>query len=308
MSLNIETAARMACENVGINFKPFPMDGVFRVVDAIDGKKSNGAGRIKFFADGQGGIVSNWKSGQTQSFFLNRAGEPTPQAELERIKREQQRRAAEQLKNYDRAAHRAVGNWQKAKPAPVYHPYLFIEKKIKPHAARVGIWQRTIQDEQGKHQKLNIENSLILPMYNAAGKIRSLQAIFPEKHPLLGRNKDFLPGGQVAGLFWWIGPKSDKVLICEGFATAATLHEETANRVYMAFTANNLMAVGLIVREKLPDAEIVLCADNDATAGNPGLTKATAAAEAIGASLAVPPIAADFNDYSIFLRDAGNGQ
>jgi putative DNA primase/helicase len=253
-------------------------------------------------------VAFNFKTGQKQPFFVNgKQGEPTPPAELERIKREQQRRAAEQLKNYNRAARRAVGIWQKDKPAPVDHPYL-ITKQIKPHGARLGTWQRTISDEQGKHQTLNIENVLILPAYNAAGKIRSLQAIFPEMHPLLGRNKDFLPGGQVAGLFWWIGPKSDKVLVCEGFATAATLHEETANRVYMAFTANNLMAVGLIVREKLPNAEIVLCGDNDAaTAGNPGLTKATAAAEAIGASLAVPPIAGDFNDYSIFLRDAGNG-
>ena len=156
-------------------------------------------------------------------------------------RQEQQRRAAETLKGYDRAARRAVAIWQAAKPAPVDHPYL-ITKQIKPHGARLGSWQRTIQDEAGKHQKLIIENSLILPMYNADGKIRSLQAIFPEKHPLLGRNKDFLPGGQVAGLFWWIGPKTDKVLICEGFATAATLHEETANRVYMAFTANNRLS------------------------------------------------------------------
>lgn len=141
-------------------------------------------------------------------------------------------------------------------------------------------------------------------MFNAAGKIRSLQAIFPDKHPLLGRNKDFLPAGQVAGLFWWLGPKTEKVLIAEGFATAATLHDETSHRVYMAFTANNLMAVGHIIREKLPDAEIVFCADNDTnTAGNLGLTKATAAAQAIGASLAVPPISGDFNDYLFFFRE-----
>ena len=110
----------------------------------------------------------------------------------------------------------------------------------------------------------------------------------------------------MAGLFWWIGPKTDKVLICEGFATAATLQEETGNRVYMAFTANNLMAVGRIVREKLPDAEIVFCADNDTTAGNPGLTKATAAAQAIGASVAVPPISGDFNDYAILMKAVAN--
>lgn len=235
-------------------------------------------------------------------------GKPTPPEELERIKREQQRRAAETLKSQDRAARRAVVELRTTQPAPPDYPYL-IKKQIQPHDARVGTWTRTIPDDYGKHQTLIIENSLLLPMLNADGEIRSLQAIFPEKHPLLGRNKDFLPGGQVAGLFWWLGPKTKKVQICEGFATAATLYEETGNRVYMAFTANNLMAVGLIIRENLPDAEIIFCADNDtATAGNPGLTKATAAAEAIGASLAVPPISGDFNDYSIFLREAGNGK
>lgn len=119
-TLNIDEAAMYSCLSVSYlykltstqqipHFKPrgkiiyfdrseldeWLRDGVFHVVDAIDGKKSNGADRIKFFADGQGGIVSNWKSGQTPSFFLNGAGEPTPPAELERIKREQQRRAAE---------------------------------------------------------------------------------------------------------------------------------------------------------------------------------------------------------------------
>jgi putative DNA primase/helicase len=304
---SIEDAAISACESVGVHYKPFPACDKFHVVDATEGKKGNGAGRLKFFSDGQGGIAFNFKTGQKQPFFINgKPGQPTPPEELERIKREQQRRAAETLKGYDRAARRALAIWQAAKPAPADHLYL-IAKQIKPHGARLGSWQRTIEDENGKRQKLIIENALILPMYNADGKIRSLQAIFPEKHPLLGRNKDFLPGGQIAGLFWWIGPKTGKVLICEGFATAATLHEETGNRVYMAFTANNLMAVGRIIREKLPDAEIVFCADNDTTtAGNPGLTKATAAAQAIGASVAVPPISGDFNDYAILMKAVAN--
>lgn len=113
-----------------------------------------------------------------------------------------------------------------------------------------------------------------------------------------------MPGGGLAGLFWWIGAKTEKVLIAEGYATAATLHEESGYRVYMAFTANNLMTVGRIVSAKLPAAELVFCADNDTkTPGNPGLTKATEAAEAIGGSVTAPPIHGDFNDYAIYLRD-----
>jgi len=309
MSVNsIEAAAISACATVGITYRAFPPDGLFHVVDAVDGKPRNGAGRIKFFADAQGGIACNWKTAHTQAFFVNgTATAKLDPAELERIKREQQKRESEKLKGYDRAAVKAVQIWNAATPAPVDHPYL-TAKKIKPHGARLASWERTIIDDDGKRQKLIIDNCLIIPLFNAAGQIRSLQAIFPDKHPLLDRNKDFLPFGQLAGLIWWIGGKSETVLICEGFATAATLHEETNHRVYMAFTANNLLAVAKTVLEKLPDAEIVVCADNDVnTKGNPGLSKATAAAEAVGGSVAVPPIAGDFNDYAISLKAVANG-
>jgi len=310
MSNSIEAAAMSACATVGIVYKAFPHDGLFHVVDAIDGKPRNGAGRVKFFADGQGGIACNWKTAHTQAFFVNgTATAKLDPAELERIKREQQKREAEKLKGYDRAALKAVQIWNKSAPAPVDHPYL-VAKQIKPHSARLASWERTIIDDDGKRQKLIIDNCLIIPLFNAAGQIRSLQAIFPDTHPLLDRNKDFLPFGQLAGLFWWLGPKSEIVLICEGFATAATLHEETNHRVHMAFTANNLLAVAKTVREKLPDAEIVVCADNDVNTqgGNPGLSKATAAAEAVGGSVAVPPIAGDFNDYAISLKAVSDEQ
>lgn len=309
MSNSIEAAAMSACATVGIAYKAFPPDGLFHVVDAIDGKPRNGAGRIKFFTDGQGGIASNWKTAHTQAFFVNgTATAKLDPAELERIKREQQKRESEKLKGYDRAALKAVQIWNKAAPAPVEHPYL-ITKHIKPHGARLASWERTIIDDNGKRQKLVIDNCLIIPLFNAAGQIRSLQAIFPDSHKLLDRNKDFLPFGQLAGLLWWIGSKSDTVLVCEGFATGCTLHEETSHRVYMAFTANNLLAVAKTVREKLPDAEIVVCADNDVnTQGNPGLSKATAAAEAVGGSVAVPPIAGDFNDYAISLKAVSDEQ
>ncbi len=309
---SIESAALSACETVGISYKPFPLDGQFHVVDAVEGKPNNGAGRIKFFADGQGGIACNWKTAHTQAFFISgsTAAKQDP-AELERIKKEQGKRAAKQQQGYDLAALKAVQIWDKDAAAPAEHPYL-VAKQIKPHGARLANWERTIVDDSGNRQKLLVENSLILPLCNAAGQVRSLQAIFPERHPLLNRNKDFLPGGQLAGLFWWVGGKSETVLICEGFATAATLHETTGHRVYMAFTANNLLAVAQIVRQKLPNAEIILAADNDTETtggGNPGLTKATAAAEAVSGSVIVPPIPnADFNDYAIFLKGQCNDQ
>lgn len=284
--------------------------GVFMVVDTEDGRRGNGAGRIKIFADGKGGIVQNWKTGAKGSFFLNAEGQTAAlsDAERQRIERERRKRQAEEAARMDRAARRALSVWQSATPAPTHHPYL-LAKQIKPHGSRVATWKRVITDAAGNKQTVVIENSLLIPMLDGVGKIRSLQAIFPAKHPLFGnRNKDFLPGGGLAGLFGWIGPRTETVIICEGFATAATLHEQTGSRVYLAFTANNLLAVGRIVREKLPDAAIVFAADNDSeTAGNPGLTKATEAAAAVRGSVIVPPIPdADFNDYQAFLNGGGH--
>lgn len=305
MSQHIEDACQVACLALGVQFKSVPSDGRFHTADLLDDHRGKNDGRIKVFQDQQGGIVWNHKSGQQQTFFVNnKAGEPLPALDRKRIEREQRKRQAEQSARQDKAARRAVAIWQAAKAAPENHPYL-IRKQVKPHALRVGQWKRVVTDNDD-HKTLIIENALLLPLFDANGTIRSLQAIFPEKHPLLDRDKDFLPSGGLVGLFWWIGAKSETVLICEGFATAASLHEDTGYRVYMAFTANNLLAVGRIVRDKLPNTEIIFCADNDKSIGNPGLTKATEAAANVGGSVAVPPIYGDFNDYAISLNGVAN--
>lgn len=300
---SIEEACRCACESTGVDFKHVPHDGQFHTADLADDHKGKNDGRIKIFSDRQGGIVWNHKSGEQQTFFINRkSGEPMPTVDREHIKHEQQRRQLDQQAKQDKAASKAQAIWQTLTPAPANHPYL-VRKQIKAHGARVGSWTRSIKDDNDKYQKIIIENCLILPLYNETGVLRSLQAIFPEHNPVLDRGKDFMPGGGLAGLFWWIGAKTEKVLISEGYATAGTLHEDTGYRVYMAFTANNLLAVGRIVRAKLPNAEIIFCADNDTkTPGNPGLTKATEAAEAVDGRVAEPPIQGDFNDYAIYLK------
>lgn len=306
---SIEQACRAACESIGVDYKSVPADGVFHVADLTNDHRGRCDARIKIFPDRQGGIACNWKTNEQRSFFVNNnrdSHEPISAVERERIQAEQQRRQAEQQVRQDKAARKAAALWQAAKPAPEDHPYL-VRKQVKAHGLRVGTWQRAIQDEQGQWRQISIENALLVPMFDQTGVIRSLQAIFAEKHPILDRDKDFLPGGGRGGLFGWIGPRTDKVLIAEGFATAASLHEESGYRVYMAFAANNMMAVGLIVQEKLPDAGIVFCADNDTqTPGNPGLTRATDAAQVVGGSVAVPPIQGDFNDYAIYLKGLDN--
>ncbi len=306
-SLHIDDACRLACEQIGVDYQPVAADGNWHVANLSDDYKGKNDARIKLFPDRQGGIVWNHKSGERQTFFINRMqSEAVSPEERARIEGEKRRREAELLQRHNKAAKRAKSLWDNASPAPASHPYL-VRKHVRPHGLRVATWERLIQQPDRKHCKRVVENALLVPLYNAVGELRSLQAIFPETCPALGRDKDMLAGGGLAGLFWWLGAKSDTVLIGEGFATCATLHEETRHRVYIAFTANNLLAVGELLREKLPDAELIFCADNDAnTPGNPGLTKATEAAQAVGGKVAVPPVPGDFNDYAVFLNGLGH--
>ena len=79
------------------------------------------------------------------------------------------------------------------------------------------------------------------------------------------------------------------MLLCEGFATGATLHQATGHATAACFSAGNLLSVAKVLRGKFPELRLVLCADNDAhTPGNPGLTKAREAARAVGGLLAFP--------------------
>ena len=300
----IEQAAMEACLSVGIEFKHVPSDSEWHATNIIDDHKGKGAGRLKLFSDGFGGIAYCWKSGEQQSFFINtQTGVSLSNEEKARIEKEKARRKTEQIAKQNNAELKAQSLWVSATPSLSGHPYL-VKKRVKPHFTRQANWTKSLYIDD-KWQKITIENCLLVPLYNEAGTIRNVQAIFPEKHPELARNKDFLAGAELAGLFSWVGDKTETVCIAEGVATAFTVHEDTGFRVYIAFTANNLLAVGQTIRKHLPHATIIFTADNDKS--GVGLKKATEAAQAVNGLVCMPPIVGmDFNDYAIYLQDAEN--
>src|SRR5207237_2315944 len=85
-------------------------------------------------------------------------------------------------------------------------------------------------------------------------------------------------------------------------------HEATDFSVLCAMNCGNLLDVAKSARELWPQREIIVAADNDewtTEPPNPGLTKASAAAKAIRAKLAVPQFKdtaskpTDFNDLAV---------
>jgi len=141
---------------------------------------------------------------------------------------------------------------------------------------------------------------LALPLQDIEGTIRSAQFIADDG------TKKFCYGGEVKGCFYLLSDvPGGPVLICEGYATGASLFQATGWTVICAMNCGNLMPAAKAFRQKYPDRTIVLCADNDQfTQDNPGLTKAKEAAKAIKAQVCYPEFAdealadkpTDFND------------
>ena len=242
------------------------------------------------------GMFGCWKRGIRETWCAKADTELTEAERAERDRRwkqQQEIREAERRRQQDDAARTAEGVLSAAQPATDDHPYLQ-RKAVKAYpGVMVGSWPQRKAD-----------NCLLIPLRTASGKLASVQAIFSEKRG--DRDKDFLKGGAKTGAYFVIGDldASNKILIAEGYATAATLHEVTGHAAVMACDAGNLRPVAQAIRALYPVKSITVCADNDRkTDGNPGLTKATAAAKSIKAALAVPEFAdgesgTDFNDLA----------
>lgn len=146
--------------------------------------------------------------------------------------------------------------------------------------------------------------NLIIPVRNVDGEMRGFQAIAPDGQ------KAFARGIEKKGNFHLIGGEDrdlsqGEILLCEGYATGASLHMATDMPVAVAFDAGNLRAVAEAIRERHPNAAIIICADNDHTReNNVGVEKAKEAAQAVGGIAVIPDFSreekarglTDFND------------
>jgi len=86
--------------------------------------------------------------------------------------------------------------------------------------------------------------SMIIPLYNKQGEIRSLQFISVDNNGTT--YKSFLKGGEKRGNYHTIGhipPDENVLFVCEGYATGATVHEAINKPVVVAFDAGNLKSV-----------------------------------------------------------------
>ena len=166
------------------------------------------------------------------------------------------------------------------------------------------------------------DGTLLVPMRNAAG-LQNLQRIAAEKQAEGETDKRFLPGGRKSGLWHLVGELNGAgaLLLAEGYATAASLHEACGRPVAVAFDAGNLVHVAQALRLLHPTLPMLVCGDDDRatearTGKNTGRDKARSAARAAataeGFALAVWPAfpddaAAGCSDFNDLATVAGAG-
>jgi antirestriction protein ArdC/phage/plasmid primase-like uncharacterized protein len=266
-------------------------DGKMHRVAVEGGKHGTKDGAYLVYDDdkGRAGYVQNFKTGEKATFAEK--GESFTLSETDRTeiaKAVEIHKAEIRVRQDSKAKSAAYLTEFRFTQAEASHPYLQA-KGVQPHNARF--------DTEGK---------LIVPLKNINGETRSWQTIESSGA------KHFLPDGQLTGCFHQVGngnlKNSKDIIICEGFATGASLHEATNKPVLCAMQAGNLKKVAEVVREKYGDqVNIIIAGDNDhKQPNNPGRTAAEDAAKAVNGKVRTPEFTpkekekglSDFNDLA----------
>lgn len=223
------------------------------------------------------GAFGSWKAGFSSTWCARTrvALTPAERADLaRRIDATRAQRDADHRQRHAGAAARAANLWAEARPADPRHPYL-AKKHVMPHGAR------------------QLGARLVLPVTTLAGALVSLQFVDASGE------KRLLSGGRKRGACILVAdpPNPWRVLICEGWATGASLAEaDTSARVLAAIDAGNLLPVARAARERWPGEGIVIAGDAD----DVGRRAAHAAALAVGGLVLIPDTdGQDWNDRAI---------
>jgi phage/plasmid primase-like uncharacterized protein len=204
--------------------------------------------------------------------MLTGGGELQGQTAEEKAQREAvlHQREQEEKRQRSAAIKQARAIWEAADPVDPHHPYL-VRKNVAPHSCR--------QLATGE---------MLLPIHDNEGEVMSVQTIADDG------GKRFHFRAPTKGGRFNIGINMGRAIVCEGYATGATIHEALAEQVCVAFSGGNMDSVARQLHEA--GVSVVLAPDT-------GLSAEKAAI--LGNELNVPVIypdasieGTDFNDQA----------
>ena len=279
-------------------------DGILHRYDIDEDTRGSKNGAYLVHTDGiPAGFVQDWKRNVKTNWKYDGGGltdeqreyfnseEYKEEQEAERKRREEERKAIQ-----EKAALIACDRFHILTEKPEKHQYL-TAKRINAYDV-----------------KLETDGSLVVPLRNINGEVRSLQYIYPN-----GAKKLYL-NASVKGLFWSVGldmlkPDTEGIiLIGEGFATMAKVHELTGLPSISGISCHYIKEVAKVIRERYPKCKIYVTADNDKATElrrdyNPGiqagkeLVKLGYADYIIYPEFENPEDGTDWDDYALLYGD-----
>lgn len=225
------------------------------------------------------GVCGDWRLGDEKFTWRgDNTRDLTPEEKAEHERRRAERRNAEKRKQRE-AAEQCAQLYEILSKDPVNPHFLYLEKK--------NVGAHGIIELKWKNRWL-----IGIPVREDGERIVSLQWI-----DFLGR-KVFERAGKTSGCWFAIGNPYEAplpiIVICEGYATGATIFETTGLPVIVAFSAGNIKAVAISVAKKYPGMQIVIAGDDDfqteqKLGKNAGVLAAREAAAAVDGVAVFPP-------------------
>lgn len=246
-------------------------------------------------------IFGSWSGGskyEYKSFEKDNKLNEHEKSELRQILQKQRLKAEQIIKSsYDSAAKEAQALWQEYYEVPPSEEYIRYAKL------------KSIEPIGGVKFGLNPQGypAIIIPIKNTFGELRSLQYISLDNN---GESyKNFLAGGEKKGNFHIIGDIAnlqETMYVAEGYATAVSIHKASNEPVVIAFDAGNLEKVVENIKNKFPQATIIIAGDDD----DIGRKKAIQAANRFGCKTIFPIFTKEnakegYNDFNDLYQISG---
>ncbi|ONG37951.1 hypothetical protein BKE30_13450 [Alkanindiges hydrocarboniclasticus] len=253
-------------------------------------------------------------------------------SQIEQLKKESEAKAAENERLHQiflsRKAQESFVEFNRVCQPASAHAYLK-HKQVNAYGVFVATQPLKIKKELEKDLTKQFQHlpkgALVIPSYSLMGEFQSYQFIYQLKDTFI---KSFRSEAPKSGSVFILGggiAQAEVILLCEGYATGATLHHCTGQTTLVCFDIENLCVIARELRALYPHKTIYICSDNDHLKpreldhqGKPkinvGLTKGMVIADEIHSHLLSPIFsrnqnASDWNDlYSIAGRQGVRDQ
>lgn len=295
------------------------MDGKLHRVPVEGDRRGKRSGAYVGYLDGHpAGFIQNFPAGVKTNWRSEMPREALSAAERARLladaadkKREREAKRAELAAQTARIVEGFIRQlpFLSGRSGEAAHPYLK-RKNVAPYGVRLNTSGPLTLFGGEPKQLWSAKGHLIVPLRDIDGTLLGAQSIAENGRKVFPRGAALRGGHHLIGQADTTRP----LLIAEGYATAATLHEATRLPVAAAFSAGNLEPVARAYRERYPDLRLIIAGDNDSrregaigadgrAKRNVGRVKAEAVAQAVGGAALLPRFGpgqegSDWNDFA----------